>query len=160
MASRPIGVNTSMLSQRQTLPRKHSGRGEQAPGEAADEDSGRGLSEGPHGQRGCEQRAQAPGQAPSEGPPAYPTPPKASASLRTRRGADGQMPPGRQQGGRAQVTSSPPGGRHPPPLAGCCLSAKVPTRCRGCSRLDHVAQRTRSQGLTFSWRDKQVRERG
>lgn len=38
--------------------------GEQVPGGAADTDGGRGLSAGPHGQRGREQRAKAPGQVP------------------------------------------------------------------------------------------------
>ena len=61
-------MNRSMLLQRQTLPRKHSGWGEQVPGSAADTDGGRGLSEGPHGRRGREQCAKAPGQVPSKGP--------------------------------------------------------------------------------------------
>lgn len=70
-------MNESMLLQRQTLQRKHSGWGEQVPGKAADSDGSRGLSEGPHGQRGHLQHAQARGQAPPEGPPACPAPPKA-----------------------------------------------------------------------------------
>lgn len=48
--------------------------------------------------------------------PALGAPPKASVSLRTQCNAGEQTPPRRQQGGRAQVTSSPPG-RHPPPGA-------------------------------------------